>query len=93
MKNIGKKLFVGCLLGLIASVVFSGCAAMTTLPQNKLQETASAVIGKPVVSVSNIRSVDDMEYFDAQTNDGIIYACSLQVLFGTTSQHQKCEKK
>ncbi len=66
---------------------------MTTLPQNKLQETASAIIGKPVISVSNIRSVDDMQYFDAYTNDGAVYACSLQVVFGMTSQHQKCEKK
>jgi hypothetical protein len=70
-----------------------GCTAMTTLPNSQLQETASAVTGKQITSVSSVRHVGDMSYFDARAEDGTVYACSLQVVFGTTSQHQKCHKK
>jgi hypothetical protein len=34
-----------------------------------------------------------MQYYDAKAGDGSTYACSLQVLFGVTSQKQKCDKK
>lgn len=86
-----KRLIV---LGSICGVVaLSGCVAMTTLPESKLKETASGVIGKPVSSVTNIRSVGDSQFFDAKASDGSNYACSLKVVFGVTSQHQKCDKK
>lgn len=93
MKENKKLLTPSVLLGAIFCAVFSGCTAMTTLPQSKLQETASAVIGKSVTSVSNVRSVDDAQFFDAKAADGTVYACSLKVVFGLTSQHQKCDKK
>lgn len=80
------------LAGFVASALV-GCTTMTTLPDSKLQETAGAVTGKTITSVSNVRHADDMSYFDANASDGTVYACSLQVLFGTTSQHQKCDKK
>jgi hypothetical protein len=77
----------------IVCASLAACAGMTTLPESKLQETAAAVIGKPVTAVSNVRSVNDMQYFDARVGDGTVYACSLQVVFGVTSQKQRCEKK
>jgi hypothetical protein len=77
----------------IVCVALGACAGMTTLSESKLQETAGAVIGKPVTSVTNVRSVGDMQYYDAKAGDGSTYACSLQVLFGVTSQKQKCDKK
>jgi hypothetical protein len=72
--------------------LLGGCAAMTTLPDNKLLQTASAIVNKPMTSVSEVRSVDDMQYFTAHATDGTNYACSLQVVFGVSSQHQKCDQ-
>lgn len=83
-------------LGVIFAAIglaLGGCAAMTTLSDDKLVETASAVTGKSISKVTNVRNVDDEEYFDAVATDGTVYACQLQVLFGTTSQHQQCTKK
>jgi uncharacterized protein YunC (DUF1805 family) len=78
----------------IASIaLLAGCSAMTTLPDNQLQDTASAVVGKPMASVGNVRHLDDMSYFDATATDGTTYACSLQVVMGMTSQHQQCAPK
>ena len=88
LKNSANSIVVGLLV-----VALGGCTAMTTLPESKLQETASAVIGKPITSVDNVRHVDDMSYFDAKATDGTTYSCSLQVVMGFASQHQKCDKK
>ena len=88
--NIRAKAFS---LGTLAVALLGGCTALTTLPESKLQETASAVVGKPMKSVGNVRGIDDMKYFDAYATDGTVYACSLQVVLGMASQHQKCDKK
>lgn len=87
-----KSLGLGVLLA-ATGFALSGCASMSTLSPDKLSETASAVTGKPIARVINIRSVDDEEYFDAVASDGTVYACQLQVVFGMTSQHQQCTKK
>jgi hypothetical protein len=89
------KIKTRCIAIALDSTFFAlaGCTAMTTLPTEKLTETASAVIGKPVKAVSNVRSVGDTQFFDAQVADGKTYSCSLSVLFGVTSQHQKCDPK
>ena len=65
---------------------------MTTLPESKLKDTASAVIGKPVTVVSNLRNIDDMSYFEATTSDGSNYSCSLQVVFGISSSIKSATK-
>ncbi len=87
------KKFVHCSLLAFSAIAVVACAAMTTLPDSKLQETASAIVGKKIISVTNIRHSDDMSYYDAHAVDGTTYACSLQVVMGFTSQHQKCEEK
>lgn len=76
-----------------ATVVLTGCTAMTTLPSDKLIEAASAVTAKPIKSVSQVRSVGDVQYFDALAGDGQAYACSVSVVFGVSYQHGRCEKK
>lgn len=79
--------------GWLGIAVLSGCAAMTSLPDSKLLEAASAVVGKPMKSVDNVRGLDDVKFFDAHASDGSVYSCSLQVVLGISSQRQKCEKK
>lgn len=80
-------------MSVAAALILSGCAAMMTLPTEKLSEAASAVTGKSIKSVSNVRSVGDKQFFDAQSVDGKTYACSLSVVMGMAYQHQKCELK
>ena len=90
MKSKGLDLGV---IFVATGLVLSGCASMSTLSPDKLSETASAVTGKSITKVTNVRSVGDEQYFDAVAIDGTVYACQLQVLFGMTSQHQQCTKK
>ena len=77
----------------IAVLALSGCASLETLPTDKLSSIAGALVNKPITSVSNIRSVGDIELYDATASDGTVYSCSLQVVFGMGSQHEKCEPK
>lgn len=77
----------------IAVLTLSGCASLETLPADKLSRIAGALVNKPITSVSNIRSVGDLELYDATASDGTVYSCSLQVVFGVSSQHEKCDPK
>lgn len=77
----------------IAVIAVSGCAALETLPEDKLSSIASALENKSITSVSNVRSVGDVELYDATASDGTVYSCSLQVVLGVSSQHEKCEPK
>lgn len=86
--KIASRLLLG-----LGTITLAACSSLAVLPDSKLQETASAVVGKPMKSISNVRRMDDMSYFDAHASDGTNYACSLQVVLGFSSQHQKCEKK
>ena len=88
MKSLGLGFIVAA-----AGLALGGCASMSTLSPDKLSETASAVTGKSIAQVTNIRSVGDEQYFDAVASDGTVYACQLQVVFGVTFQHQQCTKK
>jgi hypothetical protein len=72
--------------------LLGACAALTTLPENKLQKIASAIVNKPMNSVSDVRSIDNMQYFTANATDGTKYDCSLEVVFGVMSQGQKCNQ-
>lgn len=92
MKSQIKRGVFKCML-VVAGLALGGCTAMTTLPNDKLSEAAAAVTGKSIKAVSNVRSVGDKQFFDAQSGDGKTYACSLSVLMGVTYQHQKCELK
>ncbi len=87
-----KQAFFSILFGIVG-VALVGCSAMTTLSRSKLQETASAIVGKKITSISNVRSVSDEQFFDAHASDGTTYACSLEVVFGVTSQGDKCVEK
>jgi hypothetical protein len=89
--QLETKLF-SC-IAVATALALVGCTAMTTLPSNKLSEAAAAVTGKTIVTVGNVRSIGDKEYFDAQSADGKAYACSLSMIMGMTYQHQKCDAK
>lgn len=93
MKRNYASFVVAGLSSLLVVAALAGCTGMTTLPDSKLQETASAVVGKPMKSVSEVRYVDDRAFYNANATDGTVYACQLSVLFGMTSQHQQCDKK
>ena len=77
----------------LSAIALSACTAMETLPDSKLSSIASGLVNKPISSVSNVRSVGDTELYDATASDGTVYSCSIQVLFGVSSQHEKCELK
>jgi hypothetical protein len=77
----------------VLASAFAGCTAMTTLPENKLADVASALVNKPIKSVNNVRSLGDKQLYDATASDGSIYSCSLSVLFGYASQRERCDSK
>lgn len=81
------------LLIAVASLGVAGCAAMETLPADKLSSIAGALVNKPITSVTNVRSVGDLELYEATASDGTVYDCSLQVVLGVSSQHEKCDPK
>ena len=90
MKNRVQLVFAAAILT-VGLLTLGACTALTTLPDNKLRDTAGSVVGKPMEKVSNVRYVDDRAFYKAYASDGTVYNCQLSVLFGTTSQHQKCD--
>jgi hypothetical protein len=89
--NIKRAVFSG--MAITVAFALSGCTAMMTLPNDKLSEAAAATTGKQITAVTNVRSVGDVQSFDAVASDGKTYACSLSVVMGVTYQHQKCALK
>jgi hypothetical protein len=88
-----KSKALGIIFAAVGLALVGGCTSLETLPESQLSSTASGIVNKPITAISNVRSVGDMEYFDATASDGTVYSCSLQVVLGMSSQHQQCAKK